>query len=309
MASDLAERIEAVRAFNRFWTAEIGVLDASHLGTAFSLTEARTLFELAQRDATEVAELRRRLALDAGYTSRILGSFREKKLVAVATSAADARRQTVRLTAAGKRAAQTLNAKAVEHVGAILAPLAAADQERLVAALEAVERLLDRAPSAAPPLVLRPPRAGDLGWVLERHGAIYAEEHGWDDRFEALVARVVADYAEAKHARAAAWIAEVGGERAGSVFCTKKDERTAQLRLLLVEPRFRGRGIGARLVDECVRFARAARYTTMTLWTNDALRDARRLYERAGFVLVEKKKHRMFGPELTGQTWSLALRR
>jgi DNA-binding MarR family transcriptional regulator/GNAT superfamily N-acetyltransferase len=309
MESGVDARVEDVRGFNRFWTAEVGALDASHLGTPFSLGEARAIFELAQREATAVAELRARLDLDAGYLSRVLAELRERKLVVTSASDADARRQVARLTAKGRRAYEELNTRANEQVRALLAPLGDEEQRRLCGALSAARRILSRGPGAAPAYVLRPPRAGDLGWVVERHGAIYAAEHGWDERFEALVASVVAAYVNEKDARSAAWIAEVDGERAGSIFCMKKDERTAQLRLLLVEPRFRGHGVGGRLVEECLRFARSAGYARVTLWTNDVLREARRIYERAGFALVEETRHRSFGPELTGQTWALELGR
>jgi DNA-binding MarR family transcriptional regulator/ribosomal protein S18 acetylase RimI-like enzyme len=303
----LAARIAAVRAFNRFWTTRIGVLDATHLGTPFSLAEARALFELAQRDVTEVAELRRRLELDAGYLSRLLTDFREKKLVTTEASAADARRQEVRLTAKGKRAQAELDARAVTNVSALLAPLAKPEQQSVIAALDAVQRLLEKTEDATSPVV-RAPRAGDYGWIVARHGALYDEEYGWDARFEGLVASIVAEHIAARDARTASWIVDVGGERAGCIVCAKKDERTAQLRLLLVEPRFRGRGIGETLVRECVRFAREAGYTKMVLWTNDVLADARKLYERAGFVRVAVKKHAQFGKPLTGETWELGLR-
>jgi DNA-binding MarR family transcriptional regulator/GNAT superfamily N-acetyltransferase len=305
-------RVEEVRAFNRFWTSEIGALDASHLGTGFSLAEARALFELAQRDETSVSDLRARLGLDAGYLSRVLAELRRRRLVATEASEEDARRQVARLTAKGRRAYGELDERAIEHVRALLAPLGGEERRRLCGALSTVRRILSRSPQgAAPAYLLRPPRPGDLGWVVERHGALYAEEYGWDDRFEALVAAVVAEYVgtRAKDTRTAAWIAEVDGERAGSVFCMPKDQGMAQLRLLLVEPRFRGHGIGARLVEECVRFARGSGYARMTLWTNDVLRQARKLYERAGFQLVEESRHRSFGPELTGQTWALELGR
>jgi DNA-binding MarR family transcriptional regulator/GNAT superfamily N-acetyltransferase len=305
--ADLDARIEAVRVFNRFWTTRIGALDATHLGTPFSLAEARTLFELAQRDATLVVDLRARLDLDAGYLSRVLADFRARKLAVTEVSAEDARRQVARLTAKGRRAAAELNAKAVDHVRDLLRPMEEQQQARLTGALEAVQALLSGRASTGQTFALRPPRAGDLGWVVERHGALYAAEYGWDHRFEGLVASVVAQYAAARDARSAAWIAEVNGERAGCVFSMQKDAHTAQLRLLLVDPRFRGHGLGHRLVDECVRFAAASGYRRMTLWTNDVLTDARRIYERAGFELVASEKHASFGPELTGQTWEKAL--
>ncbi|HEY2516848.1 MAG TPA: helix-turn-helix domain-containing GNAT family N-acetyltransferase [Polyangiaceae bacterium] len=301
------ERIAAVRAFNRFWTTRIGVLDATHLGTPFSLTEARALFELAQREATEVAELRRRLGLDAGYLSRLLAEFRDRGLLSTGVSKADARKQVARLTAKGKRAAGELDGRAVEHVARLLEPLAEREQREMVAALETATRLLEREPAKDGAPVLRAPGPGDYGWMVERHGAIYAGEYGWDERFEGLVASIVAEHVAARDPRTAAWIAWASGERAGCILCAKKNERTAQLRILLVEPRFRGRGLGGLLVDECLRFARGAGYGKMVLWTNDVLTDARKLYERAGFSRVATKKHSDFGVALTGETWEKKL--
>jgi DNA-binding MarR family transcriptional regulator/N-acetylglutamate synthase-like GNAT family acetyltransferase len=308
VAKTTLARVQAVRAFNRFWTARIGVLDATHLGSPFSLAEARVLYELAQRDeSTEVGELRRRLDLDAGYLSRLLAELRERKLVVTEASATDARRQTARLTAKGRAAQATLDGRAVEQVRTLLGTLDDESQERVLGALTAVKRLLERREDAPPP-VLRAPGAGDFGWIVARHGELYAREYGWDERFEGLVATIAGDYLAAREPRSAAWIAEVGGERAGCVLCAKKDATVAQLRLLLVEPRFRGTGLGARLVGECVRFARAQGYRRVVLWTNDVLVDARRLYERAGFELVESKAHESFGKRLTAQTWQLSLR-
>ena len=302
-------RIAAVRAFNRFWTTRIGVLDATHLGTAFSLTEARALFELAQRETTEVAELRRRLALDAGYLSRLLAEFREKGLLSTGVSKTDARKQVARLTAKGKRAAGELDGRAVEHVAQLLEPLGEREQREMVAALETVERLLEREQAKEVVPLLRAPAPGDYGWMVERHGAIYAAEYGWDERFEGLVASIVAEHVEARDPRTAAWVAWAGGERAGCILCAKKDDRTAQLRILLVDPRFRGRGLGKLLIDECLRFARGAGYAKMVLWTNDVLADARKLYERAGFTRTATKKHSDFGVALTGEIWEKKLAR
>jgi DNA-binding MarR family transcriptional regulator/GNAT superfamily N-acetyltransferase len=301
-------RIDSVRAFNRAWTARIGALGASHLDTPYTLTEARVLYELANRTAASVGELRKDLALDAGYLSRIMGNLRAEGLLKVGVSESDRRQKVARLTPKGRRAFAVLDARAGEQVRSLLSPLSEGDQRRLVGALGAVRTLLDPPPAPALAYVLRPPRPGDLGWVVQVHGALYAEEYGWDERFEALVAAVVAEYATVRDPKNdAAWIAEVDGERAGCVFCIRKDAEVAQLRLLIVEPRFRGLGIGARLVEECVRFARRAGYRAMTLWTNDVLTSARRIYERAGFTLVEEEAHRRFGPELVGQTFRLAL--
>jgi DNA-binding MarR family transcriptional regulator len=311
MTDPLDSRVAGIRAFNRFWTARIGVLDDTHLGTPFSLAEARVLFELAQRAGdgpTEVSALKGELALDAGYLSRMLTALRARKVVVVGAKETDARCRVVRLTAAGRTAARSLDTRARSQVGALLAPLDDTDQRRVLDALGAVRDLLDPSEPRATAVALRAPRSGDFGWIVERHGALYEHEYGWDVRFEGLCASIVADYVAARGPRVACWIAEVDGERAGCIFCTQKDAKTAQLRLLLVEPRFRGLGIGARLVDECVAFARAKGYRTMMLWTNDNLVAARRLYERAGFVLIASKKHTMFGPRLTSQTWELVLR-
>lgn len=308
MTDQLADRVAAVRAFNRFYTNVIGVLRGGLLGTPYSLTEARVIFELAQRDATEVAELRRAVDIDAGYLSRMLGRFDDDKLVTRERSAADGRRQVIRLTEKGRAAAATLDARSAEDVRALLSKMPEGAQRRLVAAMTAIRETLERRAPSSPGFVLRPLEPGDLGWVVWRHGVLYAHEYGWDETFEALVARVVADYAEGRDPRReSAWIAEVDGAPAGCVFCVCKDDTTAQLRLLLVEPDARGTGIGSRLVEECIRFARRAGYERMTLWTNDVLADARRVYERAGFHLAEEEKHRSFGHDLVGQNWWLIL--
>jgi DNA-binding MarR family transcriptional regulator/GNAT superfamily N-acetyltransferase len=309
MSSNAAEhRVTAVRSFNRFWTRRIGVLGDGLLRTSYSLTEARVLFELAQRDWTEVADLRRELDLDPGYLSRILAQFRADKLVTTEVSEADARRQQVRLTSKGRRQFETLNARSAAEVRAILERLTAEEQVRLVKAMETVRRVLE-GPSPTTSMVIRHLLPGELGWVVQRHGALYSQEYGWDATFEALVARIVADYVELRDPRLDdAWIAEVDGEPAGCIFCVKKTPRIAQLRLLLVEPRARGLGLGTRLVEECIRFAVRAGYEEMVLWTNHPLRAARRIYERAGFRLVAAEKHHSFGHDLEGQSFALDLR-
>lgn len=303
---DLTARAAAFRAFNRMWTARIGVLDAHLHDTPYSLTEARVIFELAQRPSTEVATLRADLDLDAGYLSRILARFKRDGLVTIEVSDADGRRQIARLSRAGRRAYQTLDSRSQKEVEALLATLSDADQQRLLGALREIDRVLaKRAPGL---VVLRAPRAGDLGWIVERHGSLYAREYNWNEEFEALVARIVGDYvAKRDPKREAAWIAEVDGDRVGCVMCVKKNESTAQLRLLLVEPTARGLGIGRKLVDECIRFARDQRFKKIVLWTNDVLVSARRIYEAAGFELIESGKHRSFGHDLVEQTWQLAL--
>jgi DNA-binding MarR family transcriptional regulator/GNAT superfamily N-acetyltransferase len=300
--------VAAVRAFNRFWTGEIGVLDAGHLDTPWSVTEARVLYELAQAEHTDVADLRRRLRLDSGHLSRLLTRFRAAGLVATAASPSDLRRQVATLTPAGREAFAVLDGRAATQVADLLAPLAGEDRRRLVDAMATIRTLVgsDRPVTS---FVLRALRPGDLGWVVQRNAVLYDAEYGWDHTYEGLVARIVADYADRSAGRPGedAWIAEVDGQPVGCVFCVRRDEDTAQLRLLLVEPSARGRGIGARLVDECVRFARRSGYRRITLWTNDVLTSARRIYEAAGFALDDEAPHRSFGHDLTGQNWSLDL--
>jgi DNA-binding MarR family transcriptional regulator/N-acetylglutamate synthase-like GNAT family acetyltransferase len=302
-----ADRVDAVRAFNRFYTGRIGVL-GEFLHTQHSLTEARVLYELGDREVVEVADLRRELDIDAGYLSRLLSRLEEQALVARERSAEDARRQRVRLTEAGRDAFAELDRRSAAEIGELLDGLGEEGQRRLVAAMQVIADVLDEDRPSDGAIVLRAPHSGDYGWIVQRHGALYAEEYAWDETFEALVARIVADYAESHDPkREAAWIAEVDGEPVGCVLCVRKDDETAQLRLLLVDPRARGRGIGAKLIDECLRFARRAGYRRMVLWTNDVLHDARRLYERADFELVESGPHHAFGHDLVEQTWARSL--
>jgi DNA-binding MarR family transcriptional regulator/GNAT superfamily N-acetyltransferase len=297
----------AVRAFNRFYTSRIGVLREGLLESPFSLTEARVIFELAQREATEVAELRRALNVDAGYLSRILARFAGDGLVTRERSASDGRRQVVRLTDGGRAAYRVLDTRSAAEVGALLSGLADDEQRCLVGAMREIRRVLEPAPSGQP-FVLRPPGPGDLGWVVHRHGVLYAREYGWDETFEALVARIVADYVDHRDpARERVWIAELDGQPAGCIFCVRREDHLAQLRLLLVEPGARGMGVGGKLVDECLDFARAAGYREIMLWTNDVLDQARRIYERAGFELREEEPHHSFGHDLVGQNWSRTL--
>jgi DNA-binding MarR family transcriptional regulator/GNAT superfamily N-acetyltransferase len=300
--------VSEIRGFNRFYTRILGLLRPKLAGSAFGLTEARVLFELAHADQMEVAELRRVLDLDAGYLSRILSRFISDGLVEREPSAADARRQLVRLTDAGQLAfteTDTLQADAIDR---LVEPLDEIQRNELVTAMGRIRRMLDGGHRAGG-LVLRPPEPGDLGWVVERHGARYAAEHGWDATFEALVARVVADFGErVDSGRQAAWIAELDGERVGCIFCTASDAPdTAQLRLLLVEPQSRGAGVGTRLVDECLRFARRSGYRRIMLWTTDVQREARRIYQRQGFRLDTREPQTRFGHELVGEYWSREL--
>jgi DNA-binding MarR family transcriptional regulator/GNAT superfamily N-acetyltransferase len=297
--------VDDVRGFNRFYTRVLGLLRPDLAGSAFGLTEARVLFELAHRDDVGVSELRRDLDLDAGYLSRILSGFTASGLAVREKSAADGRRQVVRLTDDGRRAFDELDRLQAGAIDTLLAPLDDGQRIQLVGAMGQIRRTLSRE-ARRTGIVLRPPQPGDLGWVVERHGARYAAEYGWDATFEALVARIVAEFAERRDTqREAAWIAELDGERVGCVFCTAADaEHTAQLRLLLVEPSARGSGVGTRLVDECVRFAKRAGYRRMTLWTNDVLAAARRIYERAAFRCDRRESHHSFGHDLVGEYWS-----
>ncbi len=299
--------VAAVRAFNRFYTNMIGLLRGKYLDTPYSLTEARILFELAQRDASEVTDLRRAVDIDAGYLSRIMSRFESDGLISRQRSAADGRRQVIRLTDRGRSVVAGLDGRSAAQTRDMLAAVRDDDRRRLLDAMHAITDVLSESPQPRGYL-LRAPQPGDMGWVVQRNGAVYAEEFGWDTSYEALVARIVADYVDHRDPEAeAAWIAEVDGTPAGCVFCVRENATIARLRLLLVEPWARGLGIGARLVEEVLRFARRAGYSDITLWTNDVLVDARRIYQRAGFTLDDESRHHSFGQDLVGQNWSRRL--
>lgn len=295
----MTDAVAELRAFNRFYTRRIGVLGEGLLGTEHPLPDARVLYELA--GPREVSDLRVSLGMDAGFLSRVLTRLEGRELVARSPSPGDGRRQVARLTPAGERARTELEERSVAADGALLADLPPATRDGVLGAMRTVRAALE--PRGE--VLLRPIGPGDRGWIVARHGALYTREYGWDDRFERLVARVVADFEAGE--RTAGWIAEVAGAPAGCVLSMADDERTARLRLLLVEPHARGLGVGGRLVDECLAFARGAGYERMVLWTNDVLAGARRIYDRRGFVQTGDERHTMFGPPVTGQTLQLDL--
>ncbi len=305
-ASD--SRIAAVRRFNRVYTRTIGALQEGLLQSSFSLTEARVLYELSQRDGTTAAELCRELDLDAGYLSRIFQRLERDGLLARSLSTTDRRQSMVSLTEAGRAAFAPLDQRSRAEVSRLLVTLPEAAQESLVDAMARIESFLAHTVSPRPWL-LRQHRPGDIGWVIARHGAIYAQEYGFDSRFEAMVARVGGDFLASHDPRVErCWIAECDGVNVGSVFLVRKSAAEAKLRLLIVEPSARGAGIGRRLVAECIAFARCAGYRTMTLWTNDVLVAARNIYQQAGFRLVASHPHSDFGPPIVGEDWELRLR-
>ena len=305
---DLYRRIEAVRRFNRFYTQQIGVLQERLLKSPFSLAEGRLIYELAHREKTTATELRTQLGLDAGYLSRLLQGLKNRGLIDRQVSRADGRQNLLSLNEKGKKACATIHVRSRNEIGGMLNPLSPSDQIRLVKAMDTIEELLGARPEQRTPYLLRPLQPGDMGWVVHRHGVIYSEEYRWDEQFEGLVAGIVSKFIQKYDPKKErCWIAEKDGENVGSVFLVKKSERIAKLRLLLVDSKARGLGIGSRLVDECVRFARQAGYRKIVLWTNHVLLAARHIYEKAGFRMVHEESHHSFGHDLIGETWELVL--
>jgi DNA-binding MarR family transcriptional regulator/GNAT superfamily N-acetyltransferase len=302
------QRVADVRRFNRFYTQKIGVLQQAYLHSPFTLSEARVLYELAHREQPTASELGRDLGLDAGYLSRILRRFEKKGLLTRKTSREDGRQQLLSLTRKGEEAFAPLNTRSRADIQVLLGPLAEPEQKRLIDAMNEIETLLGARPEPKAPYMLRPHQPGDIGWVTHRHGVLYAQEYGWDETFEALVAEVAASFVknfDPKKERC--WIAEKDGEIVGSAFLVKKSPTVAKIRLVYVEPKARGLGIGARLTAECERFARQAGYKKITLWTNSILLAARRVYEKAGFRLIHSEPHHSFGHDLVGETWEKKL--
>ena len=305
-------RIAAVRRFTRFYTRKIGVLDQRLLQSPFSLSEGRVLYELAHRRTSTARDLGEWLGIDAGYLSRMLKGFARRGLLRRSRSGTDARERTLEITPAGRRAFAPLDRRSQAEVAGILAALPERKQRRLAEAMRAIESLLGSGEPASaasrPPCTLRNLKPGDIGWITHRQEVLYHTEYGWNEEFEALIAGIMSRFVlNYDAAMERCWVAERDGEIVGSVFVVKKSRTVARLRLLYVEPSARGLGIGRRLVDECVRFARAKGYRKMTLWTNDVLVSARRIYEAAGFRLVEEEKHHSFGRDLVGQNWELRL--
>src|SRR3954470_18798119 len=311
LAPDLEARIAAVRRFSRFYTRQLGLLRESLVHTRFSLTEARVLYELANRESVTASELAAALDLDHGYLSRILRRFAEQGLLGKKRAPDDARQSVITITAKGRKAFAPLNKGSYDQVAAMLEQLSVADQARVVGAMTTVESLLggsSQSSAGVPAIILRPHQPGDMGWVTSAHGALYAGEYSWDITFEALVAKITAEFIENFDAkRERCWIAELDGERVGSVFVVRKNDEIAKLRLLILDPKARGRGLGRRLVEECLRFAKSAGYSSMTLWTQSILTAARGIYERAGFKLVAEEPHHSFGVDLVGETWEREL--
>ena len=303
-----AQRIAAVRRFNRFYTRQIGLLQDRWLQSPFSLTQARVLYELAQRERCTASDIVRELRIDHGYLSRILGRFQNNGLITKARSPEDARQKLLTLTAKGRKAFAPLDRRSQDQVETMLKDVPAARQKRVVAAMAEIETIVGEGDAPASSYVLRPHRPGDMGWVVARHGALYAAEYGWDHVIEALTADIVSAFLKNfDPARECCWIAEIDGEPVGSVFLVKDSDKVARLRLLIVEPQARGLGIGRRLVDESISFARNAGYTSVTLWTHGVLTAARAIYQRSGFRLVKQWTHNEFGKDEASETWELEL--
>ena len=306
--AELHRHVEAVRRFSRFYTRKIGVLHEGLLGSELSLSEGRVLYEIAHHDQTTASELGRELGLDAGYLSRILKNLEQRDLVNRAASKADARQFTLSLTANGQAAFATINARSQREVQLLLAGLGQDERSRLVGAMQIVQKLMVDEPRRRVPYILRAHQPGDIGWVVQSHGLLYAQEYGWDESFEAMVAAVAADFINKfDPKRERCWIAERDGETVGSAFVVTESEHVAKLRLVIVAPSARGLGIGKRLVQEAIQFAKFKRYSTLTLWTNDVLTAARHIYKQAGFHLVRSEPHHSFGQDLIGEYWKLKL--
>src|ERR1700722_6522657 len=303
------DRVAAVRRFSRFYSRRLGMLQDAFLQTSFSLAEARVLYELAHRDKPTATAVAAALGIDRGYLSRILRGFGERDLVAKTSSRADGRQSLLSVTAAGRRSFAAINARSQQDVAAMLEKISRPDQDRVVAAMGAIERLIgEEEARMQTSCVVRPPRTGEMGWVVARHAVLYGQEYGWDAKFEGLCAEIVAQMiSKYEPVRERHMIADIDGEPVGSAFVVRDSDEAARLRLLLVEPKARGRGIGKRLVDECIVFAQQAGYARMTLWTHSCLAAAREIYRKAGFAKIAEERHAEWGVEVVGETWERGL--
>ena len=302
------QRVASVRRFNRFYTRQIGVLRKNYFDSSYSLGEMRVLYEVAHRGARTASDIMRALDLDAGYLSRVLQNFEKLGLITRKTSAVDARQSELALTARGAKTFAPFERRSQQQTSTMLGKLKPAEQVRLVAAMDSIETLLAGGGGEKPRVILRAPKAGDFGWIITRHAQIYADEYGWGDPFEGLCAQIVADFVnkyDPKFDRC--WIAEMNGENVGSVMLVKDSAGVARLRLLIVDPKARGLGLGARLTDECVKFAHAAGYKKITLWTHSILTAARHVYEKVGFKLMHSEKHKSWGKPVVSEHWDMAL--
>ena len=304
----LQEHIHAVRRFNRFFTRQIGVLREGLLHSPYSLTEARIIFELANQSNLTASNLCEELGLDAGYLSRILNKLEQQNLIEKSRSDEDGRQRLISLTTEGQNAFTFLDNRSNDEISEMLGELKESERVHLIEAMHSIENILDHGFKYAEPFYLRHHEPGDMGWVIHQHGLLYNQEYRWDESFEALVAQICAGFINHfDPQKERCWIAEIQGERVGSIFCVKESEDVAKLRLLLVVPKARGLGLGTRLVKECIRFARRSGYQKLTLWTNDVLVEAREIYKKNGFKLVKEEHHHSFGQDLVGQNWDLML--
>ena len=302
-------RIAAFRRFNRFYTQKIGVLDRSYLQSEFSVAEARVLYELAKRGETTASEISANLGLDMGYLSRILAKLEGQQLIRRAPAEQDARQRLIQVTPKGKRAVNTLDSRSEEQAGSLLAKLTDPQQASVLQAMSQIQATLGDSLATSEPYIIRTQRTGDLSWIAYRHTVLYSQEYGWNQAFEALVLEIAAHFLKHYDPEAErCWVAEKSGEILGFVLLVKRSKQIAKLRLLLVEPSARGLGIGKRLVEECIRFAREKGYKKVVLWTHSNLSAARGIYQKAGFKLVATDSHEDFGPRVTAETWELALR-
>ncbi|WP_113884313.1 MULTISPECIES: bifunctional helix-turn-helix transcriptional regulator/GNAT family N-acetyltransferase [Cytobacillus] len=304
------ERISAVRHFNRFMTRQIGALREGLLHSPYSLTESRILFEIATNEDPKASNLTQELGLDPGYLSRILARFEERGLIKKERSAKDARQRILKLTPEGEKAFSKLNERSYNEIADLLGKLSESEQQQLINAMKTVEGLISKNESLkfSGPYFLRQHEPGDMGWVVHKHGLLYSQEYGWDGRFEALVSQIAADFINNYNPkRERCWIAEMNGETVGSIFVVEGSEDTAKLRLLIVDPKARGLGLGSQLVEECINFSKQAGYKKLVLWTNSVLKEARHIYQKKGFQLVKEEKHHSFGHDLVGETWELLL--